>query len=301
MESYCGKNCMQCSYFIQRCCPGCKWGPGQPVQGVCPLARCCREKGHGTCRSCSLAYHCGLLAQRDFFPPRPASSQYPPRQVRPASIPQVPPPTVEKAAILSRWLGWLFFLELAQIIFAVVIGVFLVSFKVSSIPPMASLVSNLLIIGIYCIIYFRLSEAQSGYRIPAIAHIVCFPLILVIIFFPSYKNLTFYAAIQLIDILITLAAECFVYQENGKAIQGLSGGLARGWKYLYVVLICLTGITFFGGLLCFIDLSLGVLPVLMACFGIMIEFIVSMVLLHKTVNTLLGYISAAEQSRGPSL
>lgn len=109
MESYCGKNCMQCSYFIQRCCPGCKWGPGQPVQGVCPLARCCREKGHGTCRSCSLAYHCGLLAQRDFFPPRPASSPYPPRQVRPASIPQVPPPTVENAAILSRWLGWLFF------------------------------------------------------------------------------------------------------------------------------------------------------------------------------------------------
>ena len=60
-ETYCGKNCDDCSYKISEQCPGCMEGPGHQTYGACDLARCCRDKGHEKCDTCRFNYDCYLL------------------------------------------------------------------------------------------------------------------------------------------------------------------------------------------------------------------------------------------------
>ena len=54
-ETYCGKDCAACVNAAG--CPGCMNGPGDD----CPIAGCCREKGHDACSTCTLSGSCGKL------------------------------------------------------------------------------------------------------------------------------------------------------------------------------------------------------------------------------------------------
>ena len=54
MEGLCGRDCETCAYREQLNCGGCR------TMGRCPVAVCCREKGHETCGTCTQASYCGL-------------------------------------------------------------------------------------------------------------------------------------------------------------------------------------------------------------------------------------------------
>ena len=60
MSTYCGKDCLNCSYKEELNCSGCKQGPGRVIDGDCKLARCCRDKGHETCETCLNKRNCGM-------------------------------------------------------------------------------------------------------------------------------------------------------------------------------------------------------------------------------------------------
>ena len=64
-ESYCGKNCAQCLDKQPANCPGCKVGPGRPVEGDCELAKCCQAKGCETCDTCAMQNNCEILQKRE--------------------------------------------------------------------------------------------------------------------------------------------------------------------------------------------------------------------------------------------
>lgn len=57
-ETYCGKSCESCSWKYKLNCPGCQKGPGRPIEGDCDIARCCRNKSHNTCATCSDSSYC---------------------------------------------------------------------------------------------------------------------------------------------------------------------------------------------------------------------------------------------------
>ena len=63
-ETYCGKSCINCSVKEEMNCPGCMNGPGMPIKGDCPIAICCRDKGHNECSTCGLKGECTNLKSR---------------------------------------------------------------------------------------------------------------------------------------------------------------------------------------------------------------------------------------------
>ena len=67
-ETYCGKNCVECTQKDALNCPGCKTGPGRQFGGDCELAICVRSKGHETCETCGFKGNCGTLRGRDHIP-----------------------------------------------------------------------------------------------------------------------------------------------------------------------------------------------------------------------------------------
>ena len=66
--TYCGKLCEECQYKEMLQCPGCKEGPGKAWNCECELAKCCRDKGHQNCTTCSYSTSCGKLRGRNNEP-----------------------------------------------------------------------------------------------------------------------------------------------------------------------------------------------------------------------------------------
>ena len=60
MEGICGRMCDACTWKEQLDCPGCQDGPGRRFSGGCPIADCCREKGHTACVTCTFSTGCAL-------------------------------------------------------------------------------------------------------------------------------------------------------------------------------------------------------------------------------------------------
>ena len=67
-QTYCGKNCSECTQKEVLSCSGCKSGPGRQFGGDCELAKCCREKGHEVCDTCGLYRSCGVWWKREGQP-----------------------------------------------------------------------------------------------------------------------------------------------------------------------------------------------------------------------------------------
>ena len=99
-ETYCGKNCSECSKKEQLNCSGCKAGPGRQFGGDCELAKCIRSKGHESCDTCSFKGNCGTYRNRDSMPDyriRKIEAE----EMRKAAI-------AKRAPMLGKWL-WIIF------------------------------------------------------------------------------------------------------------------------------------------------------------------------------------------------
>ena len=91
-------------------CPGCKAGPGAVWPGECELAKCCRDRGHETCGTCTQQKVCGMWSRREKMPARRRERR---GNSRPGSWPTRRPgkkALAEDAAVLARWLWPLFWL-----------------------------------------------------------------------------------------------------------------------------------------------------------------------------------------------
>ena len=101
-ETYCGKNCAECSKREKLNCQGCKAGPGRQFGGDCELAKCVRDKGHETCETCGFKGNCGTLRSRESMPDyriRKIESE----KMRKAAI-------AKRAPVLGKWLWIIFWL-----------------------------------------------------------------------------------------------------------------------------------------------------------------------------------------------
>lgn len=58
-KTYCGKDCTECGSREVLNCPGCYAGPGKRFGGCCEIAKCCIEKGHESCATCTFRSGCG--------------------------------------------------------------------------------------------------------------------------------------------------------------------------------------------------------------------------------------------------
>ena len=304
MESYCGKNCVQCAYGSQIRCPGCRWSPGAPGTTLCPIARCCQEKGHESCHTCTFKTGCNLWGRRESFPFRPAPQQQTPSWYRssppPQPVPPSPPcplPTAEAANILGKWTGWRFFLELLQIGWAFLV----VAIPIKSLSETASVILLTLSTTFACLSYFQLVKVQFGYLIPGCFRLTIFPLNLAAVFLSDNRRWG-----DQVDILLILC--CLLYflvewteaLQNKQAIAGLNPGLSKCWNGFSWALLLIGAIALLGILLGSVDYSTGVslLGCAILCFGA--AMILKLVFLCQTVNALTKYLSRLEKAETSS-
>ena len=99
--TYCGKSCEECRYRAELNCPGCQSGPGSSWRGECEVAKCCRDKGHETCATCTHSSACSKYPRRETMPQYHLQR----RQIREAAQQK----RAQTAAKLGKWM-WLLFL-----------------------------------------------------------------------------------------------------------------------------------------------------------------------------------------------
>lgn len=157
-DTYCGKNCAECTCKEALSCPGCKEGPGKKIYGDCELAKCCRDKGHEDCGTCSLKSGCWHLIHCEKEPEYRKQKQEE-EQRRHEEI-------VRRAPFMCRWLRVLFWLMVPNIVASILTFDF-----ISNAFPKASLAA--LILSLICLFtsvfaLFKLSSHEEHYRKAAI-------------------------------------------------------------------------------------------------------------------------------------
>lgn len=161
--SYCGKDCESCALREQLSCSGCRSGPGRTWGTECELARCCQQKGHESCQTCSFAGGCRLFSGRNEQP------QYR-LQERERSA-QRQQEAAKKAEVLGKWLWILFWL---MIVVQPVVGLMSDETVVGWFPQLywPGQIASLLFLLADGAILLKISEVELSYRTAGICQIV---------------------------------------------------------------------------------------------------------------------------------
>lgn len=160
-ETYCGKSCAECTDQETLNCPGCKQGPGGTF-AKCAIARCCRDKRHDTCGTCTSWSYCGLRGGRDQEPAlrlkKQAEEERQQQQDR------------ANAPVVTRWINVLFWLFIPQVI----AGLMIQDNVVKELPflLMPGTLLNIVCLVIYGVALWRMQEIHGGYRNAAICNLV---------------------------------------------------------------------------------------------------------------------------------
>lgn len=138
-EAYCLKSCADCGQ-----CGGCFVGA---CAARCGIAKCCKEKNHESCESCTRFDGCRLRMSRDAMPEKLHEEDRRAEQQRQASL--------ARAGLLGKWCMVAFWLMIAQIA---------VGF-VGLIPALELAAETAaLVLGVGgCYAYLRMKEADEGF------------------------------------------------------------------------------------------------------------------------------------------
>lgn len=160
-ETYCGKSCTACPHREELDCPGCKSGPGMAF-GDCEIARCCREKNHADCKTCTSWNGCGLRAGREQEPVI--------RLKRSEREAQKKQELQGNAPVLVRWISVLFWLFIPQIVAGLMIDD-----NVTKMLPALRTPGVLLTMACtlaYGVALWKMQSIDRGYRTAAICNFV---------------------------------------------------------------------------------------------------------------------------------
>lgn len=104
-ESYCLKSCAECG---REGCVGCRTGA---FAGQCEILKCCKEKNHESCESCTKVTFCATRANRDQMPEKVFAVQR--REAELAAKYRA------DAVILAKWTRVIFWCVIAMNVFSV--------------------------------------------------------------------------------------------------------------------------------------------------------------------------------------
>ncbi len=214
MENPCGKSCETCA--SRRDCCGC-----EQVSDRCPVALCCREKGHDTCATCNQRTWCPTIRDARFMPRRRKTEE----EAEQASIDRV----CAQAKTMVRGLTPLFWLMIA----GEVLG--LLKFENMFLPALIlTLVTGGFMLGqAFCL--GKLQSVVSRYRTAALCHGICAAVHIV-----SRLLEQFLIQNTKLNLLLSLPAAVFgimaIYhtcEAHAEAVADADGELAQTWERLW--------------------------------------------------------------------
>lgn len=270
METYCGKSCDNCTKKDQLACPGCRMGPGRQWSGTCEIAKCCQQKNHATCDTCTDARMCGKRSRRDGMAEQ---------RIRKLAVEaQQKEELARKAPFLGKWLWILFWL----IVPSVVAGLIGNDAVVGLIPALRwpGEILSILCSLARCLILFKLSAEEERYRTAGILILIAAAVDVVTAGMTGGWTLL----LTLPAAVAGLVGQYHLYMSHAEVLRGVDSVLAEKWRNLWKWYIGALCGTIVGIIFMLLGPRLGLVLTLAALIAILVVSILELVYLYRTAK-----------------
>lgn len=278
--TYCGKSCEDCTFKDVLRCPGCKSGPGRPWGTECDLAKCCKDKGHETCATCTYGASCGKLRSREEEPERRVRKRAYEAERREQEK-ERQRQTTERAAFLGKWLWLLFWLVIPGTAANIMTEETVVGwFPGLNLPGqiLAALVSL-----IYGGILLKISCVNQRYKTSGIC---CFigtgVSVLLLIISPGQTTPPWTLVFTIPALIVALVGEYYEYTAHADVVEEIAPALSEKWTILWKWYIRMNLGLLGSVLLALLIPVLGLLATLVTAIGTIVVAILKLVYLYRT-------------------
>ena len=279
-ETYCGKNCAECSKREELNCQGCKAGPGRQFGGDCELAKCVRDKGHETCETCGFKGNCGTLRSRESMPDyriRKIESE----KMRKAAI-------AKRAPVLGKWLWIIFWLIIPS-----TFGSIMAHETTAKILPglfMPGQIINAICSLIYGAILLKLGSEEDRYRTAGICALIAgASSALAAMINGGSDGATWILIFTIPAAIVAIVGEYNEYMAHSAVLSGVDNELSEKWEVLWKWYIGLFAGIFGSILLMLIIPVLGAIAVIGTTIGTVVVSILKLVYLYRTAKIFREY------------
>lgn len=273
MNTYCGKNCEECTYKAELSCTGCQSGPGRAVIGDCKLAHCCRDKGHSTCETCELKRNCGKWLDKGGIPKQ--------RIERRIELQKEQEIIARRAPFLGKWLWILFWLIVPQFIANFMTG----DTMVALIPALEKpgQIGLIICMLVRILVLFIISREHGSYRIAAILGLVSVAADAVLQM-SGMEDIYVLFMLAIVQIVVLFVSEYYEYKAHTELVMAVSPFISEQWdnywKWNMYSLIGLVVSMF----LIFLIPRLAALALLVSSIGLLVAGIKKLICLYRAAN-----------------
>lgn len=277
METYCGKQCEECTYKEKLGCRGCQV-PGMNGAVDCKIAKCCKEKGHKVCATCGFAPNCTILRGKGSVP------DYRLKDMEEADLTRVR--NLERAPFLGKWLGILFWLIVPG-----ALGSLLTLDIFQKIPTLylGGEVINILVNISYGLILLKISVRSERYRTAAICCLIAAGCGVVLALLPDTVMAALTLLLSLPVVVVSFYGEYQEYMGHSDILREMDGEMSGKWEGLWKWYIGTNGAIWGGIILMVIMPVLGALAVLGAFVGVAVVEILKLIYLYRTAKVFQEY------------
>ena len=282
-ETYCGKNCAECTHKETMNCPGCKAGPGRQYGGSCALAQCAKSKGHETCDTCTLQHHCGTWGNREYIPKwrrqREEAERYQKKSL------------ARRAPVLGKWLWLLFWLIIPGSIASL-----MTYDTIAELFPglyLSGQILNVIVSAAHGVILIKLSSIEDRYGTSGICYLIVCGINIPVTFFGAALHGALTTLISIALAIVGLVGQYNEFMAHSTVLTGLDETLAakweRLWKWHVGTILGVIG----GTVLTLLFPLLGLLLILAALIAAFVISIKKLIYLYRTAKCFREYPATA--------
>lgn len=278
-DTYCGKSCESCMHKESLNCSGCKDGPGKSMYGGCELAKCCKEKGHKTCDTCSYNLNCGTLRRRESIP-KERLREIEAEAERRAEIAQ-------KAPFLGKWLWLLFLLVIPSVLASFMTNDNIVSWIPALFLP--GQILNILSTVAYGLILLKLSTENEHYKTAGFCGLAAAAVSAVVALISGGGEATWTFMLTLPAAVVGLVGEYHEYMGHSEILNGVDFAMSEKWGNLWKWYIGSFVAMFTSVVVVIIAQILGLLVMLAATITLLVVSLLKLVYLYQTAKLFRAY------------
>jgi hypothetical protein len=272
-ENYCGKSCVDCGLKEKLNCSGCKAGPGRTFGGECELAKCCQERGHDTCATCTQNNWCSKQKNAEGMAQTRFQRQERERQKREQLEKKVP--------MLAKCLTVLFWLNIVSLIPSVM-GNDLTK-ELPTLYRTGQMLTMILSLTVV-VFYFVMAKANERYRKAAFCIGAVAVVEFVLLWITGGVTPSWTLLINIPAIVVGFVGRYNLYTAHSEILEQVDATLSEQWLKLWKWYIYLFIASIGSVLLLAILPILGLLTTLAAVIGTVVVAIMELIYLYRMMD-----------------
>lgn len=275
-ETYCGKNCAECTQKELLNCQGCKYGPGRRFGGDCKIAKCVMEKGHETCDTCSFTGNCSIQ--------RSCTGMSEERIRRLEAEAARKAEAAKQAPLLGKWLWIIFWLIIPSSVASILTNQTVIQYLPGLNLP--GQILNAICCAIYGISLLKLASTDEHYRKAGIFVLIAggVSAAVAVVAGATGETPTWTLLLTIPAAIVALVGEYNEYMGHSAILSGVDNELSEKWDVLWRWYIGLF-LGMFGCILVMLIIPiLGALALIGAAIGLAVISIKKLVYLYHTAK-----------------